>query len=238
MSFNFNALRQSGRIVGASTIAFFVFLFFFHWYGGSSNTSLGGVSAGANGWHTFTNSRWVWLITIVVALVAVAAWVGAISVDRSIPLGTIVAGLGGLSSLLILYRIIHHPHGSVSATIAGVHYSASYGIKIGIWLGLIAALGITYGGYMASKDGGTSLAGDDGSDTLGDTAGQGPPPGVGTPPAAGGPAAPGAPASTPSTSSPAGEGEAPPIPPPAGTAPATAPPAASPPGSGDASPER
>ena len=88
-------------------------------------------------------------ITIIVALVAVAISAGVLNFKSPVQPGVLVAGLGALSAILILYRIIHHPSAGTSGTIGGVHYSASVGIKIGIWLGLIAALGVTYGGYLA-----------------------------------------------------------------------------------------
>ncbi len=161
MNFDISRLRRSDRVIGGSAIAFLIFLFIFKWYGGSASSSIGGVgfSSSANGWHTFTNSRWIWLITIIVALGAVAVSAGVFKFESPVQLGTVVAGLGALSTVLILYRIIHHPSGGVSGSIGGVHYSSSYGIKIGIWLGLIAAVGVTYGGYVAMREEGTSLAG-------------------------------------------------------------------------------
>lgn len=153
-------LRRSDRIMGIGAIAFFVFLFFFKWFGVSSSASVGGISYSdsANGWHTFTNSRWIWIFTILVALAAVAVSAGALNFKSPVQPGVLVAGLGALSAILIIYRILDHPSAGTSGTIAGVHYSASVGIKIGIWLGLIAALGVTYGGYLAMRDEGTSLS--------------------------------------------------------------------------------
>ena len=160
MSFDIGRLRRSDRIIGASAVAFFIFLFFFKWYGASSSSSVGGFnySVSANGWHTFTNSRWIWIITIIVALAAVAISAGVLELNTTVQRGVLVAGLGALSSILILYRILDHPSAGTSGSVAGVHYSASVGIKIGIWLGLIAALGLTYGGYLGMQDEGTSLA--------------------------------------------------------------------------------
>jgi len=160
MSFDISRLRRSDRIIGISAIALFIFMFFFKWYGGSASSSVGGVSfsTSANGWHTFTNSRWIWLLTIIVALLAVAVDAGVLKIESPVHPGAIVAGLGALSTVLILYRIVHHPSGGTSGTIAGVHYSSSYGIKIGIWLGLIAAVGVTYGGYLRMQDDGASLS--------------------------------------------------------------------------------
>jgi hypothetical protein len=159
MNFDISRLRRSDRIIGVSAIALFIFMFFFKWLGYSSNApSIAGVNLSSSfsldGWHAFQNSRWIWIITIIVALAAVAIASGALEFKSPVQPGVLVAGLGALSTLAILYRIIHHPTASVS--IGSFH--ASVGIKIGIWLGLIAALGVTYGGYLAMQDEGTSLA--------------------------------------------------------------------------------
>jgi hypothetical protein len=153
-------LRRCDRVIGAGALALLVILFLFKWYGVSSHASVGGVSfsASANGWHTFTNSRWLWLVTIIVALAAV--WIEADQRGQALPgkPGELVAGLGALSMIFILYRIINHPTATASTTIAGVHYTASSGIKLGIWLGLIAAAAITYGGYLEMQERGDSPA--------------------------------------------------------------------------------
>jgi len=158
MSFEVNRLRRSDWIVGGGGVALFVFMFFFKWYGGSykGTVPLGGsFSSGSSstGWDTFTNSRWIWLITIIVALGAVVLVATQRKLSLPIQPSVIVAGLGALSTLLILYRIIHPPSGG--ASFAGASFS--YGIKIGIWLGLVAAAAITYGGYLEMTEEGTSL---------------------------------------------------------------------------------
>jgi hypothetical protein len=159
MNFDSSRLGRPDRIIAVSAIALFVFLFFFHWFGFSSSSSVGSVSASASysGWHTFTDSRWVWLISIVVALAAVAVSAGALELQSPIAPGALVAGLGGLSTVLILYRIVHHPNATTSESIGALRISYSYGIKIGIWLGLIAAAGIAYGGYLRMRSEGISL---------------------------------------------------------------------------------
>ena len=208
MDFDISRLRRCDRIIGISAVAFFIFLFFFKWYGVSSNVStIAGVNVNIsrNGWNTFTNSRWIWLLTILVALAAVAVVAGQVKLELPVKPGVIVTGLGALSVILILYRIIDHP--TASASFGSFH--ASVGIKIGIWLGLIAAAGVTYGGYLAMQDEGVSLP---------------------SAPAAGGasssapPAAP-APVAEPAQASTA-PAPSPPVPPPA---PPTPPPAPSPP---------
>jgi hypothetical protein len=159
MSFDVNRLRRSDWITGGGAVALFVFLFFFDWYGGryKGTVPVGGSfgsSLSSTGWDTFTNSRWIWLITIILAIGAVVLVAAQRKLDIPVQPSAIVAGLGALSTLLILYRIIHHPSGGASFGSA----SFSYGIKIGIWLGLIAALAITYGGYLMMSEEGTSLS--------------------------------------------------------------------------------
>ncbi len=139
----------ASRLVAVGAIALFVFMFFFAWFGESiTGTQPGSTFSGADnsstGWQTFTNSRWVWLATVVVALASVGAVAGVRQLQTRVPLSTIVAALGALSSLLILYRIVHHP--VASASLGGIR--ASYGIKAGIWLGLVSALAIGVGGYL------------------------------------------------------------------------------------------
>lgn len=161
MSFDASLLRRSHEIIAASAGAFLIFLFLFKWYGGSASSPVGGVSVSnsLNGWHSFTSSRWVWLITIVVALGFVGLAAARREVRSPVPPSALVAGLGALSTILIAYRILDHPSGGASGTIGAARFSYSYGIKLGIWLGLIAAAGVAYGGYLAMRAEGGSLAG-------------------------------------------------------------------------------
>ena len=212
MNFDISRLRRADQIIAISAIALFIFMFFFRWYGVSSNvSSFAGINVNVSrtGWETFTNSRWIWLLTIIVALGAVAIAAGALRLQSPVQLGVLVAGLGALSTLLILYRILHHPTASVN--IANVH--TSIGIKLGIWLGLIAAAGVTYGGYLGMQAEGTSLADvrAQATDAMGNLSAA-----VGTSQST--------PPSPPPAASTAPEVAAPPIPPPA-AAPSTEPPA-------------
>src|ERR1700730_9100004 len=157
MSFDISRLRRADQIVGAAALAFFIILFFFKWYGVSSNVgAVSGlnINVSRSGWDTFTNSRWIWIITIIVGLGSVVLVGAQRKLELPLQPGVIVAGLGARSTIFILSRIVHHP--TASASFGGFH--ASVGIKLGIWLGLIAAMALTYGGYLQMQEEGTSLA--------------------------------------------------------------------------------
>jgi hypothetical protein len=146
------SLSTARRIVVLGAVALAVFMFFFNWYGGNVSglphgARLTGATLSSTGWQTFTVSRWVWLLTILVALGSVVALANGYKDDGRLPLSALVAGLGALASALIVIRIVHHPGPSASS--GSLH--VSYGIKAGIWLGLLAALTITFGGYAQTR---------------------------------------------------------------------------------------
>jgi hypothetical protein len=152
MSTRPTSLSAARRIVAVGAVALAVFMFFFNWYGGSvTGLSVGahliGATVSTTGWQTFTVSRWVWLLTILVALGSVVALSNGYKDDGPLPLSALVAALGALASALIVIRILHHPGPSLH----GISVRISYGIKTGIWLGLVAALAITFGGYVQTR---------------------------------------------------------------------------------------
>lgn len=177
-----NGLRRADRLMGSGALVLLAVLFLAKWYEASarlgSAKGLKVLGGSFNGWHAFTHSRWIWLLTGIVALAAVLLTLSHRKPDLGVRLGTIVAGLGGLSSATILYRIIHHPLGQ-SDVRGQVHVSYSAGIELGAWIALIAALTITYGGYLAMRSEGAADAGRAGT---GGPGGRDSPKGTGEPP--------------------------------------------------------
>ena len=141
-----------------------------------------GVSAGdipthLNAWEGSSFNDIVWFVT---AVVAIGLGLMAMSqTEANLPVATsaIVTALGALSLVLIVIRIIDPP-GS---------FGFDLGRAYGVWLGLIAIIGITAGGWIAMQEEGTSFG--DQADRVG--GGQPPPPGPseGGPPPVGGPPA-------------------------------------------------
>ena len=183
-----NRLTQGEKIAAGSAIALFIIMFL-KWYGVDEAGGAGDLSA----WDAFDFIDLILLLTIIVTVGAAAAKASATRID--FPLSTAIAVLGGLSTLLVLFRLIVTP--DIDVIVGEIDLSRSYGV----FLGLIAAAGIAYGGWRAMDEEGTSFQ--DAADRFsgpGDGPGTGagpgdrgatpppppPPPPSGAPPASGG----------------------------------------------------
>lgn len=149
MSFDLARVRPPERIEAGGAVLLLLALFLLDWYGSDITGTLPGshISGGtfsSTGWESFTGSRWVWLAAIVLALGSAYAAAADQRLEGPVRLGACVFSLGVLSSVLILYRIVHHPGPGAS----GHGVSITYDVKLGIWPGLVAALAITAGGYL------------------------------------------------------------------------------------------
>jgi hypothetical protein len=173
-------LSTGEKIAGASAILLFIFMFF-DWFkvevtGGEGLFS---VSEGGSAWDALDIIPIILMIAIIAAVaVAIIRLTDAVF-EPPVSMNAVVAILGAISVLLILYRIIDPP---LDTDIPGVEISRS----IGIYLGLLAAAGITYGGYRAMQEEGSSFGdlGDQFSNRGGGTGAGGhtPPPPSATPP--------------------------------------------------------
>ena len=74
-------------------------------------------------------------------------------VDLPVAASAVVAGLGILSVVLIIISIISPPDFGVDLSGSGIDHTR----KFGVWLGLIAAVGVAYGGWRAMQEEGTSF---------------------------------------------------------------------------------
>ena len=195
-------LNTGEKIAAGSAILLFIFMFF-DWFGVEVNGA-GGFSgsvpgAGGSAWDALDFIPIVLLVTIIAALVMAGLRFADSTAEPPVPMSTVVTVLGVISVLLILFRIIDPPS---FGSFGGVSVDAT--LDVGIFLGLISAAGIAYGGYSAMREEGVTFG--DVADGL--SAGRGP--GAGAPPQQ--------PSST-----------APPPPPPSGQQPPPPPPPSSPP---------
>ena len=171
-------LRTGERIAGIAGVALLIIMFL-NWWGAPEIEveGLGTVGGGlsANAWEAADVLDLLWALAAIsgIALAVMAAT--ATQANMPVAMSAITAGLGGLATLTILYRLIDPP------------FDADR--EYGVFLGLIAAAAITYGGWLAMQEEGTSFSGQ--ADNLGGggDAPPPPPPPPSTPPSSTGPAA-------------------------------------------------
>lgn len=133
-------------VAGVSAVALLIFMFL-PWYGVSTDVPGFEASVNANAWEAFGFVDLLLFLAILVTLGLVAARAtGNLPTALPAPAGLIIAVAGGIAAVLILFRILSIPGPDVD--IEGV----DLGRKIGIFLGLIAAGGITFGGYTAMNE--------------------------------------------------------------------------------------
>jgi hypothetical protein len=181
-----NRLRTGEKVAGISAIALLLIMFIFDWFSVSISGSAGGFSfggsVGGNAWESFGFIDIILFITAIAAIALAVTSANATELNAPVALSAVVTGLGILSVLLVLFRIISPPDfGAPSA----LDDSLDVGRKIGVFLGLIATAGIAYGGWTAMQAEGESFGGQ--ADRLrgGGDAPPPPPPPPASPPAGG-----------------------------------------------------
>ena len=143
-------IPRSIMISGIGAIVLIISIFL-NWYsvsvnfGGISGLGGGSVSASASG-HSATDVAW---IVFLLGIVALAAWIVELyapTVELPVPAWQIAIVAGGISILLILFRMVSKPGGDVSGT--GISVSLAYGI----FVALLAAIAVTAGAYLRMQE--------------------------------------------------------------------------------------
>jgi hypothetical protein len=168
-------LSTGEKISAVSAVLLFIFMFF-DWFGAKveSVTGFSGdVPGGGSAWDALDVIPIFLMAAIVVAIGVAVIRLTDADIEPPFSLNMVVAVLGGLAVLLILYRIVSPPGGE---DFGGV--SVDITLKIGIFLGLVAAAGIAYGGFSAMREEGATFG--EAADRL--SGGGGQPPAGGPPP--------------------------------------------------------
>lgn len=153
------ALTRGEAIAALAAVALFVFTFL-GWYdaevsGQAREIKLGGgAGAGGNAWQTLEVAPLFLLLTVVVTLGAALSRIAGSKTKPAVPLSASVTVLGGLSALIVLFRILAPPD---LGELGGLQLNAN--VELGAFLALIAAAVLAYGGYRAMGERGTSFAG-------------------------------------------------------------------------------
>jgi hypothetical protein len=178
MQMDVDKLNTGEKIAGVSAVLLFIFMFL-DWFGVEISGEGGSVSfgsgAGGSAWDALDFIPIVLVVTIVIALVNVFLRLSDSDYEPPVSMNVAVAVLGGISTLLILYRIIDPPG---FGTFGGVSVDAT--LEFGIFLGFVAALGIAFGGYRGMQEEGSSFSGT--ADKLSGGGSPPPPSSGGTPP--------------------------------------------------------
>jgi hypothetical protein len=148
-------LRAAEVIAGASALVLLVVMFL-PWYDleyTSSFLDLVVVNAGRNGWQALDLIALFVALAIAAALAVVGLRVLGSPWKPLIAPGAAVAVLGGLATLLVLFRILVPP----SLGLEELSFDVTPGLPA--FIGLAAAFGVAFGGYRAMGQEGTSFAG-------------------------------------------------------------------------------
>lgn len=151
-------LSRGELIAAVSAILLFVFMTFFDWFG----VEVSGVPGFSGDVTGSDGNAWDWLDVIplfLMAAIVVAIGVAVVRLTEAdleppISLNAVVAALGALATLLILYRIVDPPGGG--SGFEGVEVDTT--LKLGVFLALAAAAGIAYGGYSAMREEGMTFS--------------------------------------------------------------------------------
>jgi hypothetical protein len=152
---------RGALIAGVSGAALFIIMFF-SWFGADVSEAFeipanvpediaeqaaeqSGVDLDTsfNAWQSFDFIDLVLLLAVIVSVGVAAIDMTGASVSLPVAGSAVVTGIGALAFLLVLYRLVNPP-GELDR-------------EFGVWLGLIATAGITYGGYVGMQEEGTSF---------------------------------------------------------------------------------
>ena|SRR5438552_1976702 len=155
-------VNQAERIAGIAGILFIIDMFL-HWWSGPTFAALGiHVSASFNAWQPSDFMDIIWFLSALSGVFLFLMAANNVALNLPVAMSAIATGLGGFSTILILYRIIDPPY--------------SLGRSYGVFLGLILMAAMTYGAYTAMQEEGASFSGTGGSRGTGGTGGAPPPP--------------------------------------------------------------
>lgn len=151
--FDLGRLRSGEVIAGASGVLLLIFMFALKWYavsGALSQTLANlGRTTSWSGWSGLNHLRWLLLLTILVALALTFFQAARRAPAVPVTLSMILTVLAALSVLALIYRVLINPPGS------GTFVDQ----QPGAYLGLLATIGVAYGGYRSMREEGGSELG-------------------------------------------------------------------------------
>ena len=149
MDFDPARLRKGEMIVGASAVVLLASMFALKWYGVGGSlahtaTRLGDPTS-VTGWNGLSYLRWLLLVTGLAGLALVFFQATRRAPAVPVSFSVIAAVLGLLSSLALIYRVLINQPGPNNLIDQ----------KAGGFVGLAAALVLTWGAYLSLREEGT-----------------------------------------------------------------------------------
>lgn len=131
-------------ISAASALVLLPIMFLLEWFGtvGLPRSRRSGLETAENAWRVLTYTRWLMLLAAAVALGSVVLHASQRSHGARTDTSVVVAALGTVTAAMLAYRVL----------INLPDPSSVVDIKIGAYLGLLAAIGITLGGYDSIRE--------------------------------------------------------------------------------------
>ena len=140
-------LSVGDQVAAVSGIVLLVVMFL-PWYGVEVNVAGLSASTSVTAWEAMS---FIDILLFLVALVAIGVPVARASgsLPDDTPASLLLLTAGGIGLLLALYRLIDIPTPDIPAA---AESSVDFGRKIGLFLGVLATAGITYGGWRANEE--------------------------------------------------------------------------------------
>lgn len=145
MGFQRSRLRRGEIIAGVAAVVLLVAMFALPWYGykGDLAPLAGlGLSTSRDGWTALSTTRWLILLTVLAALALVYLQATRPAPAMPATFSLFVTVLGGLTSLVLIYRVLINvpgPNGFVTRDVGG-------------FIGLLCSFAIAYGGYRSLRE--------------------------------------------------------------------------------------
>ena len=157
MNLDSTRLRPGDLVAAASGVLLIVSLYL-TWYSRSAEGEIGGGSPllDYSGWEALGFIDRLLLLIAVVAIVAAVVRLLGLTPPLPVNPSLVVFGLGAFAVLLVLLRLIDTPSGLFDG-VAGIEVDRS----AGIFVALVAALGVTLGGWLSWNGEGRLTAGPD-----------------------------------------------------------------------------
>jgi hypothetical protein len=156
------------QLAGIAGLALILIMFLFAWYSwpGAAGEALNGLDA------FDAYGDWLNLILVAAAFSGIClALFGGGSERVPLSLAVLTAVLGGIGAILVIVFIISTPG---PPDFGGGLVEGDLGVEPGAWLGLVALIALTVGGYKTMQEEGTSFS--DAADRLSNRGGSPPPP--------------------------------------------------------------